>query len=178
MLEAIVLAVALAMDSTAIAVAAGAAGIRSAAGVRMAVVFALFHVAMATIGWMIGTAAEAWIASWDHWVAFGLLGVIGGKMVISALRPGTVEIPASWGLLVGLAIATSIDAIAAGVTLPLLAIPELATIGLIGGVVFVFVVTGVRVGGCLGGTRFGRMLEVVGGLAVIGVGVRIVIQHV
>jgi len=176
-LDAIVLAVALSMDATAVAAAGGAAGIGRSVAVRMAVVFALFHVAMATLGWMLGTVAETWIASWDHWVAFALLTAIGAKMVVSAIRPGAIEIPASWGLLFGLGIATSLDAVAAGVTLPLLDVPELLAIAMIGAVVFTFVVVGVAIGAMLG-ARLGRLLQVAGGLAIVGVGVRILLQHV
>src|SRR5688572_12772095 len=108
MVDAIVLALALAMDAAAIAAVCGAAGVSRAQARRMAMVFSLFHVAMATIGWMVGALAEAWISAWDHWVAFALLAVIGGKMVVSALRPGAVAIPATWGVLFALALASSI----------------------------------------------------------------------
>jgi putative Mn2+ efflux pump MntP len=176
MFEAVVLAVALSMDVTVVAAACGAIGVDTRMALRMATVFALFHVAMATIGWMIGTVAETWISAWDHWVAFGLLLVIGGKMTISAARPGAVAIPTGWGLLLGLAIATSLDAVAAGVTLPLLDLPELVTIALIGGVVFVLSLIGVKVGALLG-ARFGRVLQIAGGCAIVGIGVRTLLLH-
>lgn len=176
MLEALVLAVALSLDAAAVAAACGAVGFDRRAALRMATVFALFHIAMCTIGWMIGTVAAEWISAWDHWVAFALLTAIGCKMVVSALRPGAVALPASWGMLLGLALATSIDAIAAGVTIPLLDPPELASIAMIGSVVFVFVLVGARIGVALGG-RFGTALQVVGGLAITGIGVRILVEH-
>lgn len=170
------LAIALSMDSFAVSAAGGAAGIARGSALRLAVVFSLFHIAMSTIGWMIGTASASWIESWDHWVAFGLLTVIGVKMVISAIKPSAVAVPASWGLVVGLALATSLDAVAAGVTLPLLAIPELLTIGMIGLTVLVMSLVGVALGRALG-QRLGRVFEVAGGIALVGIGVRIVLQH-
>jgi manganese efflux pump family protein len=175
--DAIVLAFALSLDSAAIAAACGAVGTERGAALRMAVVFALFHIAMATVGWMAGTVAEDWISTWDHWIAFGLLSAIGVKMVWTALRPGgPVDAPATWSTLIGLAVATSLDAVAAGVTLPLLASPPLVTIGLIGGVVFCVVLLGVRIGAVVG-SRLGRVFDVIGGLAVIAIGVRILVEH-
>lgn len=177
MLDTIILAVALSLDSAAIAVACGAVGVERGGSVRMAAVFALFHVAMATLGWMAGTLAASWISAWDHWVAFALLAAIGAKMVWTALRPGgPVDAPATWSRLIGLAVATSLDAVAAGVTLPLLVPPPLATIGLIGAVVFAVVVLGVRIGAVVG-SRLGRVFDVIGGLAVIGIGAKILVEH-
>jgi putative Mn2+ efflux pump MntP len=177
MVDAIILALALAMDATAIAAVSGAAGVSPAHARRMAAVFALFHVAMTTIGWMVGALAEAWISAWDHWVAFGLLAAIGGKMVFSALRPGVVALPATWGILLALALASSIDAIAAGVTLPLVDLPELVTIALIAIVVYVMVLIGALTGGRLG-ARFGRGLQVAGGVALIALGAKVALEHV
>ncbi len=177
MLDAIVLAVALSLDSAAIAAACGAVGTARRRALQMAAVFAVFHIAMATLGWLAGTIAEDWISTWDHWIAFGLLSSIGVKMVWVALRPGgPVDAPATWSTLIGLGVATSLDAVAAGVTLPLLAPPPLVTIGLVGGVVFCFVLLGVRIG-ALVGSRLGRIFDVIGGLAVIGIGVRILVEH-
>jgi putative Mn2+ efflux pump MntP len=159
-----------------VAAACGAAGVTGSIALRMAWLFAAFHVAMCTLGWSIGAVAERWIAAWDHWVAFGLLVLIGGKMVYSALRPGVVPSPASWGTLLVLAVATSIDAVAAGITLPLVDAPELVTIGLVGAVVLVFVLVAARVGAFLG-MRFGRALQIGGGVALIGLGVKIAFEH-
>ena len=176
MVDAIVLAVALSMDAAAVATACGAAGAATAQTFRISWLFAVFHVAMCTTGWLVGVAAESWISAWDHWLVFGLLGVIGGKMLWSAFQPDAVTPPASWRTLVGLAIATSIDAIAAGVTLPLVDAPEVLTIGLVGGVVFVAVNAGARLGTSLG-VRFGKAFQVAGGVAIIGIGVKTLATH-
>jgi len=177
MLDAIVLALALSMDATAIAAACGAAGAAGSLIWRMAWLFAAFHVAMCTLGWSIGVAAEDWISAWDHWVVFGLLALIGGKMVWSAMRPESIGLPTSWGVLLGLAVATSLDAVAAGVTIPLVDAPEVVTIGLIGVVVCVLVLAGASIGARLG-ARMGRGLQIAGGVTIIGLGVKTLVLHV
>ncbi|MBA2542248.1 MAG: manganese efflux pump [Deltaproteobacteria bacterium] len=176
MLDAVVLAIALSMDATAVAAACGAAGVSTSMALRMAAVFATFHVAMVSIGWSIGHVAESWVEPWDHWIAFALLAVIGGKMVVSAMRSEVVAPPVGWRVLLGLAFATSLDAVAAGVTLPLVDAPELVVIALIGGVVFVFVLVAARIGALLG-DRFGRGLQIAGGLAIIGLGAKLLLDH-
>lgn len=176
MLDAMILAVALAMDATALSAACGAAGIARALTLQMAWLFAVFHVGMASLGWLVGEVAVDWVASWDHWLAFGLLAVIGGKMTLAAMRAEPVELPASRRILLGLAVATSIDAIAAGVTLPLVGVPELVTIGAVGVTVFGFVLAGASIGARLG-ARFGRAFQIAGGVAIIGLGAKILVEH-
>jgi putative Mn2+ efflux pump MntP len=178
MLGAVLLAVALAMDATAVAAVRGAAGVSAAGALRMGVVFGAFQAGMAAAGWGLGAGAARWIEAWDHWVAFGLLAIIGGKMLIEAIRGRGDEPPPEigWRAIVLLAIATSIDALAAGVTLPLLAAPPALTVALIGGVTAVLSLAGARAGAALG-ARIGRGLEVAGGLALIAIGVKIVFDH-
>jgi len=176
MVDAIVLAVAIAMDVTAVATACGAIGATSALTFRMAWLFAVFHIGMCALGWAIGATAEAWMSAWDHWVAFGLLAIIGGKMMWSAMRPEVPVLPASWGVLLALAVGTSIDAVAAGVTLPLIDAPEVLTIGLVGGVVFAFVNVGARIGARLG-ERFGRAFQIAGGATIVALGVKTLVTH-
>lgn len=176
MLDALILAVALAMDAAAVSAACGAVGVTRAVTLRMAWLFASFHVGMSSLGWLIGEVARDWVASWDHWLAFGLLAVIGGRMTLSALRSDPVETPASWGMLLALAVATSIDAVAAGVTLPLIGVPELVTIGAVGITVFAFVLAGASIGARLG-ARFGRAFQVAGGVAIIALGAKILVEH-
>jgi putative Mn2+ efflux pump MntP len=181
MFEAITLALALAMDATAVSAARAVSGISVATALRMATAFALFQAGMAAIGWAAGAAAARWIERWDHWVAFGLLALIGGRMIYTGLRAGDdVAAPAStlgWSELLVLAVATSIDALVAGITLPLLAIREEISLVLIGAVTFVLSLAGARAGHVLG-ARLGRRLEVLGGLALVAIGVKIVLDHI
>jgi manganese efflux pump family protein len=185
-LDAVVLAVALAMDATAVAGARGAApldppeggGIWTADAIRIAAVFGGFQAAMAAVGWAAGAGAARWIVSWDHWLAAAILGVLGGRMIVAAWRGGDgggAGRPTGRELVL-LGVATSIDALAAGVTLPLLAVPPVVAIALIGLVTAALSAAGVALGRWLG-ARVGRPLEVAGGLALVAIGVKIVVEH-
>ena len=181
MLEALILAVALAMDATAVATARSISGSPRRELIILALAFGVFQAAMAAAGWLLGTSAARWVAQWDHWIAFGLLLLIGGKMIVEALRSredDAVPEPSTLGVrtIVILSVATSIDAFAAGVTLPALAAPPLIALILIGIATFVFSILGGLVGGRLG-ARFGNKLEVLGGVALIGIGTKILADH-
>lgn len=177
MLDAIILAIALSMDAVAISLACGAAGAQRRTILRMAWVFGLFHVAMITVGWLVGAVAAQWMEAWDHWIAFGLLAIIGGKMMWSALKPGdAVTPPEGWSVVLGLAVATSLDAVAAGITVSLIDLPELVVAVLVGATVFVFVILGGTLGARLG-ERFGRALQVLGGAAIVAIGARVLVEH-
>src|SRR5512143_3216983 len=122
MFAAVALAFGLAMDATAVAAARGLVVHRSREAVGLPLLFGGFQSAMAALGWLAGLWVGPYIAAWDHWVAFGLLVLIGGKMLLEAWRSddeGSTRAPATLMLYLGLALATSIDAAAAGLTLPL-----------------------------------------------------------
>ncbi len=178
--DALLLALALAMDATAVAAARGVSGLRPGDALRIASAFGGFQGGMAAIGWGLGAWAERWIASWDHWLAFALLALVGGKMLIEAARGHAGDVhrraPLSTRLLLVLAVATSIDALAAGVTLPVLDAPEVVSIALIGAVAFAS-----SLGGALGarwiGDRGGRALDALGGIALIAIGTKILLEH-
>ncbi len=179
MLEAIVLAIALAMDATAVAAARSVSGVSRRELVALAFSFGVFQAGMAAAGLALGVSAAGWIASWDHWLAFGLLVLIGGKMLFEALRADPAELRSSTlGLrtILVLSIATSIDALAAGVTLPTVSAPAAITIVLIGVTSFVLSLLGSLVGWFLG-RRVGRALEIAGGVALIGIGVKTLVDH-
>jgi putative Mn2+ efflux pump MntP len=184
------LAVGLAMDATAAAAARGAspsAGGRARGALRIALTFGGFQAAMPLLGWLIGERFGHLVAAWDHWIAFALLTAIGLKMAYEALRgvPGEAEGSAEaaesedaveWRVLLVLAVATSIDAFAAGLTLPLLGAPVAVSLAII------FAVTAAMSGAAfLLGSRLarstGRWIEVVGAVLLIGVGVRILTSH-
>lgn len=187
MVAAAVLAVALAIDAAAAAAVCGlrAPHVRAAHALRIATLTGVFQAAMAAFGWIGGRALGDQLARWDHWIAFGLLTAFGLKTIVSALRDGAAGEPEpaaaadvfGWGPLVVLAFATSIDALAAGVTLPLLAPPPAATLALIGGVTFALVLVAVHAGRAIA-TRAGRGLEILGGVAMIAIGVKILVEHV
>jgi putative Mn2+ efflux pump MntP len=180
MWAAVGLAFGLAMDATAVATARGLAGPAAREAVILAVLFGGFQAGMASLGWLAGWWVGPYIAAWDHWVAFGLLVLIGGKMLRDAWRSrdddARVPAPATTMLYLGLALATSIDAAAAGLTLPLVPVAPWIALVLIGTVTAACSAIGYLAGG-VAGKRFGSRLEIVGGLVLIGIGVQLLVRE-
>jgi putative Mn2+ efflux pump MntP len=179
MLSALLLAIALAMDATAVAAARGLAGVRQRDAVLVPLLFGAFQAAMAAIGWLGGRLALRWIEPWGYWVSFGLLTLIGGRMVFGAVRESDEEVASrdgGLGMLLLLSVATSIDALAAGLTLEHVGAPPPVTVALIGGVTAALSAVGYLVGRRLG-DHVGARLELVGGVALIAIGVKIVVEH-
>jgi putative Mn2+ efflux pump MntP len=177
-LSALVLSIALAMDATAVAAARGLAGVQRREAVVLPLLFGGFQAGMAALGWIGGRVAIQWVAAWDHWIAFGLLAVLGVRMIVGALRGGADDdrAPDGFGSLLVLAIATSIDAFAAGLTLEVVGAPPAVTLLLIGVVTAVLSAAGYLAGRRLGG-RAGTGLEIAGGVALIAIGAKILIEH-
>jgi manganese efflux pump family protein len=175
-LAAIALAFGLAMDATAVC-AARAVGARSHRELLiLPLLFGAFQAGMASVGWLGGRAAADYIAAWDHWVAFGLLVLIGGKMVYEAIRGNDSEPEPGTALLyLGLALATSIDAAAAGLTLNLLSVAPWLSLLLIGAITAACSALGYWAGRALG-HKLGSKLEVIGGLVLIAIGIDILIR--
>lgn len=183
----LLLSVALAMDCFTVSIMSGVLLRRplGAAMVRMALLFGLFQAAMPFLGWL-GTAYFShYLEAVDHWIAFGLLAFIGGKMVWESFN-GDEEHPTFNPLLlrtqVLLAVATSIDALAVGISLACLGYDNVAQLTLpllmIGVVSVVFSLCGYWLG-----VRFGRMIahrlkpELVGGLVLIFIGIKVLLSH-
>jgi len=172
--EAIVLSFGLAMDATAVSAARGMAGHRTRELVVLASLFGGFQAGMAALGWLAGRSVGPYIEAYQHWVAFGLLTAIGGKMIYEAWRGGeVVKTPGTPLVYLGLALATSIDAAAAGLTLPLLAVAPWLALVLIGSITAACSVIGYLAGAKLGG--FAR-LEVLGGVVLVAIGVRLLVH--
>lgn len=185
--ELFALAVALSMDALAVSLTAGITlgkpgPIQLA---RMPLAFGLFQAAMPVAGWMLGLSVRRFIERWDHWVAFALLAFVGISMLREAFsgtneegEEGKVKDPSSGMTLLFLAIATSIDALAVGLSFSLLHMP-IAFPALIIGVVCALI----SLGGMLIGSRLGRIgcmrcwAGAVGGAALIGIGLRILFDH-
>lgn len=175
------IAVGLALDAFAVAVCSGLAtpGVRPGQAATMATFFGGFQVGMPVLGWLAGRWLLEPIQAWDHWVAFALLAAVGGKMIFEGCRPGSCEArpdPFRLATLLVLAVATSIDALAVGLTFSLLAASIVLPVITIGVVTFAL-----SFGGVYAGRRFGDWLgnkvEVAGGLLLVGVGVKIVVEH-
>lgn len=179
----LVLALGLAMDATAVCAARGCAAprIRARHVLLVALFFGGFQALMPLLGWLLGHGVGPLVQAWDHWIAFVLLAAIGGKMLWEARSADKAEPEANANLfglrvLLLLAIATSIDALAVGFTLPMLNAPlglSLVTIG---------VTTAITSAAALCvGRRFGDALgnrpDLVGGVVLIGLGTKILIEH-
>lgn len=176
MAELFVLAIALAMDATAAAAGLGAGGQSRGSLLGAAGLFGLFQGGMAGLGWLGGLQLARRVAAWDHWIAFGLLTLVGGRMVLEAFGRAERPVGRSRFALLTVAFATSIDALAAGVSLPTLGTPLLLTTAVIGGVTLLLATAGGLIGRTIG-DRFGPALEIAGGLAVVAVGTTILVQH-
>jgi putative Mn2+ efflux pump MntP len=177
------IAVALAMDAFAVAIVTGLT-LKRLTGrhvFRLAFHFGLFQFLMPIIGWSAGYAVQKHIASFDHWVAFCLLGFIGGKMVWGSLRAKDHEVnsgsdPTSGWQLVMLSIATSIDALAVGLSLGLIGSVIIKPSVIIGIVAACFTMAGMALGRKIGSV-WGKRVEIAGGFILIAIGLKILIDH-
>ncbi|MEE4200167.1 manganese efflux pump MntP [Erythrobacter sp.] len=174
--ETILLAVALAMDAFAVALAQGARQ-RPAIGPSLviATAFALAQGVMPLIGWGLGAIAMPLVATFDHWIAFALLAGIGLQMIRDS---GDETAPPAFNFtaLSMAALATSIDALAAGATLPTLEIAPLPAAAIIAATTFALSLAGIAIGR-VAGDRLGRPAEIVGGCVLIALGCKIVFDH-
>ncbi|HSV75059.1 MAG TPA: manganese efflux pump MntP family protein [Chthonomonadales bacterium] len=177
------IAVGLAMDATAVAIACSVTlGRVSARQVfRLAFHFGLFQATMPLIGWLAGRALTAGVQAWDHWVAFGLLTAIGLRAINDGLArrddtPTPSGDPTRGLSLVSLSVATSIDALAAGMSFALLRVTVWQACAVIGVITAALTVAGMLLGSRLG-SALGRRMQAVGGVALVLVGAKIVASH-
>lgn len=185
MTEVIFLALALSMDAFAVSIGLGAKVLcrtkecsRRALALQAGAFFGFFQAIMPLFGYLAGVGAMEYIAAIDHWIAFGLLAAIGGKMIYEGWQEGVEETIArvSYRMMLLLAIATSIDAGAAGFTLQLLSFDPFASMILIGTVTFVMSYAGVHIG-ARGGAWLEGKAEIAGGIVLIGIGLKILLEH-
>ena len=179
MVEIFLIAVSLALDAFAVSVSSGISipgfGVKQAA--RMGLWFGAFQFMMPVAGWLLGTRFEGIITSVDHWVAFVLLVLIGGNMVKES-RGACEALDASFAVraMLPLAVATSIDALAVGVTFAFLGVDILPAVCFIGCTTFVLSAVGVKAGSAFG-ARFQSRAELFGGVVLIAMGVKILLEH-
>lgn len=176
----VLIAIALGIDAFAVSMSAGAYLVRADARqtFRLSFHFGLFQFLMPILGWLAGTELVDVIRAVDHWVAFGLLALIGGKMIRESLQETERldrDVTRGWPLL-ALSVATSIDALAVGFSLSLIGARIVLPAILIGVVASVMSLVGVRLGERMSGV-FGRRVELFGGAVLILIGVRIVLEH-
>ena len=180
-IETLLLAVALAMDVSAVSLGVGTGGYAGSARpiFRLSFHFGLFQALMTLLGWAAGSGLAALIASVDHWVAVVLLAFVALRMIASGLDPRS-EVravdPTRGATLVMLSIATSIDAAAAGLSIAVLGYPIVFPVIAIGLVAAGMSLAALTVGKRLG-ALFGKRMEIVGGLVLLFIGARILITH-
>ena len=178
--EILFIAVGLGLDAFAVAIATGTILPRVTLRhyFRLSFHFGLFQALMPVIGWLAGETVSAYTRAWDHWLAFGLLAFVGGRMLVS--RPEDDERrnadPTRGATLVVLSVATSLDALAVGFSLALLGVRILFPAVAIGIVACAMTITGMVMGQRFG-SRLGRSAEKLGGFVLIGIGIKIVIDH-
>jgi putative Mn2+ efflux pump MntP len=180
-LEVFLIAISMAMDAFAVCLGAGAqdqaSGHRPA--FRLAFHFGLFQFLMPVVGWFAGTTIERFIASYDHWVTFGLLAFVGGRMLYSSFQPEAESRrndPSRGWTLVLLSIAVSIDALAVGLSLGVMGIVIWFPAVVIGVVTGLLSWLGLKLGNRLG-EKFGRRMELAGGVILVLIGIRILLAH-
>ncbi|MEZ0576824.1 manganese efflux pump MntP [Halodesulfovibrio aestuarii] len=181
-IELVSISIALAMDAFAVAIASGVAlkRVNSRQTFRLAWHFGLFQALMPIVGWYLGSTVRSSIEAYDHWIAFGLLGYIGYKMIREAFDEGedSKGDPTRGMTLVVLSVATSIDALAVGFSLSMLGLSIWWPALVIGVVALLFTAIGLHLGKFVSKAKgIGRYAELVGGIVLIGIGIRILWEH-
>lgn len=179
--ELFLLAVGLSMDAFAVSVCKGLA-MQKIDWKKMCIVglwFGGFQALMPAVGYLVGSLFQEYITAFDHWIAFILLVIIGGNMIREALSPDEddgASASLAFGVMLLLAIATSIDALAVGVTFAFLQVDILFAVLFIGLTTFVLSAAGVKVGSVFG-TRYKSKAELAGGAILVLLGVKILLSH-
>jgi len=179
-LTTVLIALSLALDAFSVSITHGLANksFKLTNALKLGISFGSFQTFMPVLGWLAGVNVIDFISGFDHWITFGLLGFIGGRMIYESTKNVSEKLinSLSIGVLLMLSVATSIDALAVGLSLSFLRVPILAPAIAIGMVTFSLSFLGVYFG-----NRFGRFLgnkvEVAGGLILIVIGLRILLEH-
>lgn len=184
-IELLLMGIGLAMDAFAVAICKGLGmrRVNKKQAVIIGLFFGGFQALMPFIGWGLGIQFESYITSIDHWIAFLLLGIIGGKMIMEALKTEDedaevkeLDAPLDLKELLVLAVATSIDALAVGITFAFLDYPIVEAVSIIGVVTFLISIGGVYVGNFFG-NKYKNKAEFAGGLILVLLGAKILLSH-
>lgn len=146
---------------------------------RIAIVLAIFQGLMPVIGWLIGIGIKDYAERFDHWIAFIILGLLGAKMIYESFKSNPEDRqfnPLDLKVMIGMAIATSIDALIVGFSFALLDFRILLSVGIIGFVTYIVAMLGMLFGKNIG-SRLGQRMEFIGGLMLVLIGVKILIEH-
>lgn len=182
LMELFLIAVGLSMDAFAVALCTGLslkkAGLRQAATVGL--YFGIFQAGMPLIGYLCGSAFADTIKAYDHWIAFILLCIIGGNMIKGAIGEKDCEMGGEASLrfrdMLPLAVATSIDALAVGISFAFLQVNVVPAVSFIGIVTLALSMAGVKIGNIFG-ARFRSKAEITGGVVLILIGLKILLEH-
>ena len=178
--ELFIIAVGLSMDAFAVSVCKGLS--MQKMNVKNAVIVGLyfggFQAAMPLLGYGLGIRFQQAITAYDHWIAFILLAMIGVNMIREALHPDEQSVDASvkMGDMLVLAVATSIDALAVGISFAALSVDIVPSVSLIGVTTFIFSVAGVAIGHTFG-ARYEKPATIVGGVVLVLIGLKILLEH-
>ena len=184
-IELFLLGVGLSMDAFAVSVCKGLGmkKLNKKQALIIGLYFGGFQALMPFVGWLLGSQFQKYITSIDHWIAFILLGFIGGKMMIEAVREwneeevvDVMDAPIDHKNMLVLAVATSIDALTVGVTFAFLGTPIVEAITIIGITTMVISIAGVVVGNFFG-SRYKSKAEFIGGLILVLLGLKILLEH-
>jgi putative Mn2+ efflux pump MntP len=175
------IALALSFDSFAVSLSCGVieSRIRFRNAMRIAFVLALFQGGFTVLGFFLGSTVRQFIETYDHWVAFGLLMILGARMVIEGMKKDGQKEPVDFNrltVLLTIAIGTSIDAFAVGISFALLKVQIWVAGIIIGAVTFLASMTAIRIGKSAG-SRLGSRVEILGGLLLAVIGIKILIEH-
>ena len=181
LIELILVAIGLSMDAFAVSVcnAMTVNNLRLRDAAKFGLFFGFFQALMPLIGWAAGKTFSSYVTAFDHWVAFVLLAFIGGKMIYDAscgCEDEASENPLSFKVLFVLAIATSIDALAVGITFAFMQMSILPSVLLIGAITFLISTMGALIGK-KAGDALGNKAEIAGGIILILIGAKILIEH-
>ena len=176
--ELLLIGVGLSMDAFAVSICKGLTARQATLGrcLTAGAYFGGFQALMPLLGYLLGTRLEAFIVNVDHWIAFLLLGVIGFNMVREAGKEEEVDPSFGPGAMLPLAVATSIDALAVGVTFAFLKVAILPAVGLIGCTTFAISLAGVWIGSRFG-SRFKGWATLAGGVILCLIGLKILLEH-
>ena len=179
-IELIILAAGLAMDAFAVSICKGLSvrEYRKGQSVAAGLYFGGFQALMPVLGWLLGRQFESLIKSVDHWIAFVLLALIGANMIRESLKKDDENVNGSFSprVMLPLAVATSIDALAVGVTFAFLNVNIVIAALTIGVITFGFSAAGVKIGNVFG-AKYKSKAELAGGIALIVIGTKILIEH-
>ena len=146
---------------------------------KIAITLAVFQAAMPLIGWLLGSSIKDYAESFDHWIAFGILGLLGGKMIYESFSSSPEDRsfnPLDIKVMIGMAIATSIDALVVGFSFALLDFKIIISVAIIGVVTYIVAMLGMLFGKNIG-SRLGKRMEMLGGIMLILIGLKILIEH-